>query len=98
MNNQRITHKKSKEPVNRVSTFAQQDWQSRIYEGLVIDNTTTKVAKGNITKPNYRFQIAEPMTTPTYEIAADNFRNRGLKVHSREKFMLGRTTAFLPQE
>lgn len=81
-----------------VSNFAQQDWQQKIYEGLVINNTSTKVSKGSINRPIRGRQISEPMTSPLYEIAADNFRNRGLKMHSREKFIMGRNTAFMPQE
>lgn len=96
--NQIETNYKPKTKEGLVPNFAQQDWQQKIYEGLVVSNTSKRVAKGNINKPNRRMQITEPMTSPTYEIASDNSRNRGLKVYSREKFSMGRHTAFMPQE
>lgn len=74
------------------------NWQSTLYNGLVLDTgRPAKVATGNITKPNRDQQIADHMI-PALEVFEDNKRSHGLHRKSKQRFSVHRSMSFLPQE
>ena len=75
-----------------------QDWQSKLYNGLIEpQGKAVPVASTSITVPLRKMQLSE-VTTPTLDVVVDNMRNRGLYNKSKNKFAATRSINFMPQE
>ena len=89
---------KSVKPSTLSAYPSAQDWQSKLYNGLVQpQGKSVPIASGSITVPLREMQLSE-ITTPSLDIVVDNMRNRGLHNRSKNKFAATRSINFMPQE